>query len=178
MRSTRVAAALASCGLLALVSAARADIPDLAPLSFVQFCKDHPEECQASHAEVSVLTKSRQTLELLEQVNSDVNEAITPEETRAEPRRWSIYPQSGDCNDFAVTKRHELMRRGVPSGALRLAAVQLPDGEDHLVLIVATDAGELVLDNLLPAIRPFRETRYRLVRRQSAKDPKLWVRPS
>jgi predicted transglutaminase-like cysteine proteinase len=41
---------------------------------------------------------------------------------------WSIAPDIGDCNDYAVTKRHKLVARGLPSNALRLSVVRTASG--------------------------------------------------
>ena len=34
---------------------------------------------------------------------------------------WRLYPRRGNCNDYAVTKRHALLAQGIPSSALLLA---------------------------------------------------------
>jgi predicted transglutaminase-like cysteine proteinase len=81
----------------------------------------------------------------------------------------------GDCNDYAVTKRHVLLQRGLPAKALRLSAVRTSSGEGHLVLLVVTTKGELVLDNLTDAIRPWRSTDYRWLKIQSASDARFWL---
>jgi predicted transglutaminase-like cysteine proteinase len=60
----------------------------------------------------------------------------------------------GDCNDYAVTKRHMLLQRGLPAKALRLSAVRTGSGTGHLVLLAVTSKGELVLDKLTDAILP------------------------
>ena len=67
---------------------------------------------------------------------------------------WLISPKAGDCNDYAVTKRHELLARGWPSRALLLAEVIVPSGEHHLVVVVRTNEGDFVLDNLNASVRP------------------------
>jgi predicted transglutaminase-like cysteine proteinase len=89
--------------------------------------------------------------------------------------RWLIAPRIGECHDYAVTKRHELLERGWPSRSLLLAEVVVPWGEHHLVVIVRTDKGDLVLDNLNAGIRPWSNTPYKWVRIQSPGDPNLWM---
>ncbi|WP_240543982.1 transglutaminase-like cysteine peptidase [Bradyrhizobium canariense] len=52
-----------------------------------------------------------------------------------------MFPSAGNCGDYAVTKRHLLLRLGWPSSSLLLGEVTIrTTGEHHLVL--------LVLDNL------------------------------
>ncbi len=79
-----------------------------------------------------------------------------------------------DCNDYAVTKRHELLESGLPSKALRLSVVKTASGIGHLVLVVATTKGDLVLDNLTEVIRPWQNTDYHWLKIQSATDSKYW----
>jgi predicted transglutaminase-like cysteine proteinase len=85
-----------------------------------------------------------------------------------------IAPEMGDCNDYAVTKRHELIGNGLPSRALRLSVVKTASGIGHLVLVVATTRGDIVMDTLVEAIRPWQSTDYRWLKIQSATDPKSW----
>jgi hypothetical protein len=86
-----------------------------------------------------------------------------------------ISPASGDCNDYAVTKRHELIKRGWPGQSLLLAEVVTRWGEHHLVLVVRTEGADLVLDSLSPQIRAWSTTGYRWVRIQSPENPVYWA---
>ena len=87
---------------------------------------------------------------------------------------WLVSPREGDCNDYAVTKRHELLARGWPSRSLLLTEVVIPSGEHHLVLVVRTREDDFVLDNLNPNIRPVSQVPYQWVRAQQEKNPKFW----
>ena len=86
-----------------------------------------------------------------------------------------INPDRGDCNDYAVSKRHELLKRGWPAGALLLSEVVTNSGEHHLVLVVRTRSGDLVLDNLTPQIKPWSRAPYRWVRIQMPNQTRLWA---
>ena len=88
---------------------------------------------------------------------------------------WRIAPVQGDCSDYAVTKRHELLARGWPSGALLLAEVMLASGEHHLILLVRVREADLVLDNLESGIRTASQSAYRWVRMQRADNPHYWL---
>jgi len=90
--------------------------------------------------------------------------------TKGQPRigeKWLINPTSGDCNDYAVSNRFELRKRSWPARALLLPEVATDWGEHHLILVVRTLGGDLVLDNLTPQIRPWTPARYRWVRMQT-----------
>jgi predicted transglutaminase-like cysteine proteinase len=115
--------------------------------------------------------------ELLERVNRDVNTAIVPMQKDSGKYlrdAWEIAPFNGDCNDYVVTKRHRLLQSGLPAGALRLAVVKTKSGSGHLVLLVATTKGDLVLDSLTEAIVPWQSTDYRWIKIQSASDARAW----
>ena len=108
---------------------------------------------------------------------SGVNRSIRPERNLlgVAGEEWLIAPKAGDCNDYAVTKRSELLARGWPTRALLLSEVVTSWGEHHLVLVVRTSAGDLVLDNMTPQIRPWARAPYRWVRIQTPKNTNYWA---
>jgi predicted transglutaminase-like cysteine proteinase len=57
---------------------------------------------------------------------------------------------------------------------LRLSVVTTPSGIGHLVLVIATTKGDLVLDNLTEAIRPWQNTDYHWLKIQSPTDARFW----
>ena len=151
--------------------------PALAPFQHVRFCVRYPADCKSNPMEVDRIELNAENSELLKHVNVDVNAAIIPtvKDHSAEPQDgWTIAPTAGDCNDYAVTKRHELLQAGLPGKALRLSVVKTASGIGHLVLVVVTSKGELVLDNLTEAIRPWQSTDYRWLKIQSTSDARYW----
>jgi predicted transglutaminase-like cysteine proteinase len=154
------------------------DAPTLGPMAHARFCLQYPDECKA-HRMVfrgGGIVMTPQRWADLVAVNADVNRSIAPERNEAglAGERWIISPKAGDCNDFAVTKRHDLLARGWPSRALLLAEVVTNWGEHHLVLVVHTRAADVVADSLNANIRPWTATNYRWVRVQSPQNPKFW----
>lgn len=151
--------------------------PALAPFQHVRFCLRYPDDCKSDPNETVLIELTAETSELMNSVNRDVNATIAPmhkSETIDIDDGWTIAPTAGDCNDYAVTKRHELLQSGLPAKALRLAVVKTPSGIGHLVLVVATTQGDLVLDNLVETIRPWQNTRYQWLKIQSARDARYW----
>jgi predicted transglutaminase-like cysteine proteinase len=151
--------------------------PALAPFQHVRFCQRYPSDCKSNPAEIDRIELNAGNSELLKRVNRDVNATIisTVKSYGAElADGWTIAPSMGDCNDYAVTKRHVLLQRGLPAKALRLSAVKTGSGIGHLVLVVVTTKGNLVLDNLTDAIRPWQDTDYRWLKIQSASDARFW----
>lgn len=152
--------------------------PTLAPLAFVKFCMNYPTECRQPRMIFrggAVKLNDARYADLMD-VNSDVNTAIRPQRNLRglAGEEWLINPASGDCNDYAVSKKHELRARGWPDHALFLSEVVTSWGEHHLVLIVRTDKGDLVLDNMTGAIRPVAQARYQWVRAQKPGAPMSW----
>jgi predicted transglutaminase-like cysteine proteinase len=151
--------------------------PTLAPFQHIRFCLRYPEECKSNSTNSERIVLNIETMDLLKRVNHDVNQSIVAK-TKSYGSNlddiWTLSPDTGDCNDYAVTKRHELLENGLPSSALRLAVVMTPSGIGHLVLVVATTQGDIVLDNLARNILPWQITSYRWVRIQSDTDPRFW----
>jgi predicted transglutaminase-like cysteine proteinase len=109
-------------------------------------------------------------------VNRHINRTIRLERNHAGVMKeeWILSPQVGDCNDYSVTKRHELLARGWPSSILLLSEVVTSWGEHHLVLVVRVEEGDLILDNLDDNVRLVGSTLYRWVRAQSPINPLFW----
>lgn len=82
----------------------------------------------------------------------------------------------GDCEDFVLAKRRALMRAGYPVEALSIAVVETRWGEVHAVLLVATDRGDFVLDNLTGRISRWDQVNYRWRERQAPGKTFEWVR--
>jgi predicted transglutaminase-like cysteine proteinase len=156
--------------------------PTLAPFQHVRFCLRYVEDCQSTAPAESMIDATPETMAIVERINRRVNAAIAPREKSYGSDlndRWSINSRSGDCNDYAVSKRHELIKLGMPSSALRLSVVRTETGAGHLVLVAHTTKGDLVLDNLTSAIRPWHVTSYDVtsydwLKIQSAEDPRYW----
>jgi predicted transglutaminase-like cysteine proteinase len=150
----------------------------LAPLQFVKFCMNYGTECeQDAVADQQVPPSGERASAMLREVNHSVNDAITPMQKPTNPllRHWTLSPAAGDCNDYAVTKRHRLIEMGWPKSALRLAVVLTAGGQGHLVLVVRMSDGDVVLDNLSSSVRPWNAAGYQWISMQSGSNPRFWV---
>lgn len=144
----------------------------LAPLAYLRFCNRYKHECgQDSSNEVVAL--DRKSWSLIRAVNRAVNRAVRPKKDRGEDD-WRLGRRSGDCDDYAVEKRHRLLRAGLPASALSLTEAAV-GGVGHLVLTVRTDHGAFVLDNLREAVVSFHDVEYDIVKMQSIARPEYWV---
>jgi predicted transglutaminase-like cysteine proteinase len=146
----------------------------IAPFAHVMFCTRTPAECAESGGpDIVELTPARKR-ELIA-VNQRINRQITPVNDSGLDS-WSLAPQAGDCEDYAITKRHALIQQGWPASALRLALAYTSWGEGHLVLVVRTSKGDLVLDNLTGAVRNWKKTGLRWQMIQASGNPRIWYR--
>jgi predicted transglutaminase-like cysteine proteinase len=154
----------------------------LPPIGHSRFCLQYPDDCEIHGIDFRhrKITLTLQRWRELNSINREVNRNIVPEITpgNGATEKWIISPSAGDCKDYAITKRHELLARGWPSRALLLSEVELPSGEHHLLLVVRVKDGDLVLDNLNDDIRLAAMTydQYLWMRIQSPQNPKFWMR--
>jgi predicted transglutaminase-like cysteine proteinase len=149
---------------------------------------DDPHHAQGAHAKpgepvIREITKDpatvpREEMKTVERVNSTINHTVRPSMDQKlygkDFWRLAIKEQHGDCEDYALTKRNQLIAAGVPFSALSIAIGQTRKGEKHAVLLVATDKGDVVLDNLSPHILAAREAPYTWRGRQTPGRPMIW----
>jgi predicted transglutaminase-like cysteine proteinase len=119
---------------------------------------------------------SKQVMAKLKSVTRVVNRAVKPRSDGPNDV-WS-YPDSGygDCEDYALLKRKVLNQAGIPLSNLLVTVVSHNDGELHAVLTVRTAQGDFVLDNLNNDVKPWRQTGYRFLKRQSSAHAGRWVK--
>jgi predicted transglutaminase-like cysteine proteinase len=166
-------------GLQSAIQHIKFDRTMLAPMAYTEFCLRYEDQCR----QPKIMFRGgpvRLTSERwndLKEVNKVVNRRIVPERNALglAAETWLIGPDRGDCNDYAVTKRHELLGRGWPARALLLSEVVVRSGEHHLVLVARTKSGDLVLDNLTSQIKPWSHVSYRWVRIQKPNSARLWA---
>lgn len=149
------------------------------PLSaWVEFCQRMPAECAVDVSEPAVVELSPRTWKAIVAVNNRVNgsiRAMTDDDHWGVADRWDLPTDGiGDCEDFQLLKRRLLVQEGLPRRAMRMTVVIDGRGDGHAVLMIRTDRGDLVLDNKTNAIRPWYETGYVYVKRES-QDRISWV---
>lgn len=180
-QSAKAAFVGAPLGLRGAIQFIKFDQPTLAPMAFTIFCLKYQNECKPRPQRIVFrggrLKLTPERLAQLQEVNQQVNNSIRPEPNLEGLRgeKWLLHPTSGDCNDYAVTKRHDLIAKGFPARSVLLSEVVVPWGEHHLVVVVRTSSGDLVLDNLTGHILPWSKKSYRWVRIQMPKNPNYWA---
>jgi len=148
------------------------------PYGFVRFCESNGQECVVTSPSDARFEATPERLSELDEVNRTVNHEIEPAtdmEIYGVPEYWTIPTTRGDCEDYALLKRHILIQRGWPSSAMLMTVVRDEKNEGHAVLTARTTQGDFILDNKIDIVRLWNQTPYHYVMRQSYMDPKVWV---
>ena len=149
------------------------------PYGFVQFCDRTPDECAAGPMAESRFQAGPERLAELDEINRAVNTAIEPA-TDAElygvEEFWTLPPNGkGDCEDYALLKRHILIKRGWPIGSLLMTVVRDEKGDGHAILTARTTQGDFILDNKVATVKQWHATGYEYIMRQSYINPRVWM---
>ena len=149
------------------------------PFGWVDFCQRYRGECDTRPTEVRDIDINTRTLREIERINKWVNANIEPV---SDMDHWGVVDQwdyptdgKGDCEDYALLKRKLLMEQGFPMSALLMTVVRDTHEEGHAILMVRTDHGDFMLDNLNDEVKGWRQTGYHFMKRQSQADPNVWV---
>ena len=154
------------------------------PNGFVGFCEKNPKECAPDGKGVTLpesLWDSRVALQQLEDINNDVNQRVKPVTDIAHHDvrdLWTLPEDNrGDCEDYVLQKRHNLIKKGWPVASLLITVVYDEMGAGHAVLVVSTTRGEFVLDNKKGGVVRWSVVAkyYKFSIRQSTANPREWV---
>lgn len=149
------------------------------PVGHYEFCLREPGECGQKSAAHGPVELTRGLWAEILAINNAVNVTVTPRtdmDMWGREELWS-YPIDGigDCEDYVLEKRRQLMQLGVPAGNLLVTVVRQSNGEGHAVLVVKTSRGEFVLDNIEPRVLAWTDTEYTFLKRQSERNSGVWV---
>jgi predicted transglutaminase-like cysteine proteinase len=147
-----------------------------APLGAAGICRDYDWACAgATHA----APVGPEVLRVATVINRAANTRIRPVsdmDQYATAERWSLpTKRGGDCEDYALFKKLELIKAGVSPDRLLMAAVLDRQSNVHAVLVLRTAMGDYVLDNLTNRILLWNQTGYVFLRMQDPAQPARWV---
>lgn len=193
--SPAVAAQLTTAAVPAPAPALREGPRTAPPIGYIGFCLRHRADCEADvtgsaraatpqeiarQAAPAPVALTPEAWRELNRVNDFVNNTVRPvsDPDLVQKAEWWSYPinAAGDCEDYVLEKRRLLIERGWPAHALLISVVRQRNGEGHAVLTVATDKGDLVLDNMTSGIVPWNKAPYTWLMRQSRSHPMVWVK--
>jgi predicted transglutaminase-like cysteine proteinase len=148
------------------------------PVGHAEFCRSRPDECRVYANPVELVALTEGLWQQLLSVNAGINQHVVPvtDQDLYQVAEFWTYPNGyGDCEDYALAKRRELINAGWPASTLLMAVVKQANGEGHAVLMVRTDRGDLVLDNQVGSVDLWSQTPYKFIKRQSQADAGQWV---
>ena len=149
------------------------------PIGHYEFCQSNRAECSITSQNVAPARVTDFGWDVIKDVNASVNARIMPmtdQDIFGKDEVWAYPSDVGDCEDFVLEKRRELMEQGFSASNLLITVVRKPDGEGHAVLTVRTIDGDFILDNLDDRVRLWSETPYRFMKRQADYDTGRWVK--
>jgi predicted transglutaminase-like cysteine proteinase len=152
--------------------------PTSIPIGHSAFCSTYPEECSAYSNIVEATELTEASWAQLVSINNRINSSIVPVTDQVfynVAEFWEYPDRFGDCEDIALAKRRELIANGWSPSTLFMAVVREPNGNGHAVLMARTDRGDMVLDNLVGAVRVWADTPYQFLKRQSQANAGEWV---
>lgn len=144
------------------------------PMGAVLFCEKNSNECGESRTTPRRVAMTPERWTDLRSVQTEVDRRIAP--TEKADMAWHYAEDGiGNCVQYALEKRRDLIGRGWPAGALQLATVVTPNNNRHLVLVVATTEGDWVLDNLRGDVARWDDLPYHWTARQQGASLRDWV---
>jgi predicted transglutaminase-like cysteine proteinase len=151
-----------------------------APWGWADFCTRHHDDCDVGTVTPEPVVLTPALWSMIEVINHDINSSVREADDREIYKvieRWD-YPTSGsgDCEDFALQKRKQLIEKGMPRQALLITVVTDENGAGHAVLTLRSNRGDFVLDNRTDKILGWNSTSYVFVKMQSEQNPNVWQR--
>lgn len=146
------------------------------PLGASDLCKTTKWACQSGDTSAGISTGQ---LDLAASINRRVNRSVREISDMAQygrPEYWGL-PTSlgGDCEDFALLKKKLLIQQGVNARSLLIATVLDRGRNSHAVLVMRTDDGDFILDNLDDRVLHWQSTGYTFLRMQDPANLAGWT---
>lgn len=177
-------AAFAALGLAGIVqgseSPASAFLPlqgaVVAPVGAGSICQTYDWACAGASNRAAV---GPHVLKQAVAINLAANAKIRPlsdMDQYAAPEHWALpTARGGDCEDYVLFKKKALVEAGVSPDRLLIAAVLDRKRSVHAVLVLRTETGDFVLDNLTDRVLPWDRTGYAFLLMQDPREPSRWV---
>ena len=148
------------------------------PIGHYEFCRANSRKCGPMDDKGPMQLTEAKWKTLLK-VNYNANSSIEPltdQEIFGVEEKWAYPTTVGDCEDYVLLKQKMLVERGFSPDNLLITVVLQPNGDGHAVLVVRTDRGDFVLDNMRNKILLWSDTEYTYLKRQSTKNAAQWVK--
>src|SRR5690349_16284393 len=109
------------------------------PIGHYEFCKSNPAECSIKLRDTGPVHLTSAVWQEIVDVNRTVNISVKPMndfDIYGKDEVWAYPHGAGDCEDYVLEKRRDLMLKGISLTDLLITVVRKPDGEGHAVLTV------------------------------------------
>jgi predicted transglutaminase-like cysteine proteinase len=144
------------------------------PQGFEGVCERYAWACSTQRGTISDDEALRIAVRINRRVNARIR-AVPDHEAYGVRERWTLPERgAGDCEDFALLKKKLLIEAGLPGSLLLLATGLNRRAEPHAVLVLRLQTGDVILDNLTSAARPWQATGYTFLKIQSPDAPRIW----
>lgn len=147
------------------------------PIGHYEYCQRQSRDCKLVSRNTNPVKLTQERWTEMVRANARANKSVVPvtdQDYYGTEELWVMPKSHGDCEDYALMKRAELMKLGWPASSLLITVVRQPNGDGHAVLTVRTDRADYVLDNLDGKIRQWNETEYTFLKRQAAAHSGRW----
>lgn len=145
------------------------------PPGFIDSCSRYSWFCEQGTAG---RLSAAELMDVAERINRQVNGSVTEMSDFANygsTDRWALPTNgNGDCEDFVLEKFRLLLAAGAGSRDLSIAVALDRNGDNHAVLVLHHEEGDMILDNLERGIRPWNQTSYRFLAMQARDDKREW----
>lgn len=178
LMTAALAGAMLATGVQAQVRFMQTGAVTSQPIGHYEFCETHRNECTVRSVNGPAPRVTDFGWNVVREVNARLNGAIMPmtdDEIFGKEEVWAYPTDAGDCEDFVLAKRKELIARGFAAADLLITVVRKPDGEGHAVLTLRTSDGDYILDNLENTVRLWSDTPYKFLKRQASFNSGRWV---
>lgn len=147
-----------------------------APVGFHGVCSRYAWACSQSGP--ARITDSAAMLKVATRINRQINRSVREISDARQYRKreyWALpTARGGDCEDFALLKKRELIKAGIGADRLLIATVLDRRRGAHAVLVLRTNHGDVVLDNLTSKIKSWDRTGYSFLRMQDPRSKSGW----
>jgi predicted transglutaminase-like cysteine proteinase len=155
------------------------------PFGFVEACRRISDLCVRQNLAAKNVDRHTatdftflQVREMYAHIHAIVIQKIDREQAHGKEEQWDEAITEGDCEDFALRYRRELLALGWAPHNLLMAVVTTERGEGHAILKLRTTQSDFFIDVRRPGIHTPEDLRafgYKFISRQSPLNPNIWV---
>lgn len=144
----------------------------LAPLELTGFCLRKPQRCVPTDQLSRIILDAAHYIEI-NRVQSDMRRILVGG-NGLPVAPWDDELTTDVCYQHALMARSRLLDRGYPSSALLLAVAITDRSEGHLVLVIVSDRGDFILDNLRVGLERWDALPYHWIKRSTPQNLQFW----